>query len=314
VKLVEGHGIRTFVPSNLAQVIAVHVVTLGVAPFLFTWDAFLFAIAFMFIFGYSMGLFHHMGLTHRAYRASPWLEHAGATLGTLTWRGPFAGPVKYVAMHRVHHRHSDTELDPHSPIHGYFHSLLGWYWRMPYGFTRYDLYRHLAPDLDRDRFLVFLDRHVHLVQLFWGIFCFAVGALIPFAQGGAIDWVNGIRYVVYGVFVRAFLTIYIINAVDLINHTIGYRNYATKDFSTNSWLMAFIHGGGAVSWHNNHHAHMGYMTVRKRWWEFDLHRNLLQGLGLFGWVTDIKVWDEISGRKTGEGAEPLDEEIELYSA
>ena len=62
--------------------------------------------------------------------------------------------------------------------------------------------------------------------------------------------------------------------------------------STNSFLMAGIHLGGAISWHNNHHAHQEYFTVKKNWWEFDIHHIFLRLLQRFGLVWDIKILDE----------------------
>lgn len=39
--------------------------------------------------------------------------------------GALVSPVKYVIGHRLHHRYSDTERDPHSPKIGYWNNLLG---------------------------------------------------------------------------------------------------------------------------------------------------------------------------------------------
>jgi fatty-acid desaturase len=145
-----------------------------------------------------------------------------------------------------------------------------------------------------DSWYLFLDRNVNFLQSLWGMLCFAVGGLVPWLLGTtpAFSFENAVRYSIYGVFVRALLTLYLMNAVDLINHTVGYRAYETRDDSTNSFLMAFVHLGGAVSWHNNHHAHQQYFKVKKNWWEFDVHHLFLQGLSRFGWVWDIIVLDE----------------------
>lgn len=295
MKLIEGHNRTVFSTKNWVQVVAVHGFALLVAPTLFTWKAFGFAFGMTMLFGYSLGIFHHMLLTHRSFKAAPWVESLGSLFGTLTWRGPFAGPVQYVAMHRVHHAYSDTELDPHTPTKGIFHALLGWFWRMPYGFTRPELYEVHAPDTASDPWHRFLDRNVNLVQLAWGALCFLGGGLVPVLLGAAsFDLENAARYMVFGVFVKTLLGFYLMNAVDVINHTSGYRAYETTDQSTNSFLMAAVHLGGAVSWHNNHHAHMGYFTVRRNWWEFDMHHQLLRLLGLFGLVKDIKVLDEVA--------------------
>ena len=292
MQFVADHNRTVFVKSNLVQVIVIHAVTLAVAPFYFTPLAMGFALFTMFLFGYSMGIFHHMLLTHRSFKCKKWIENTGAFLGTLTWRGPFAGPTQYVAMHRVHHAFADTELDPHTPTKGIFFALMSWFWNMPLGFTKAEYYNQYATDMASDPFHTFLDRNVHWIQLGWAVCCFAGGMFIPVMFGGAADTVNGLRYVIYGVFVRAFFSLYLINAVDVINHTVGYRGYETKDNSTNSILMSVIHLGGAISWHNNHHAHQHYFNVKKKWWEFDAHHVFLQGLEKLGLVWEIQILDE----------------------
>lgn len=292
MQLVENHNQTVFVPEYLGQVILIHLVTLLAAPWLFTWGAFLFAFGTALMFAYSMGIFHHMYLTHRSFKCKRWIEQMGSLMGTLTWRGPFAPPIKYVAMHKIHHAFADTDLDPHTPKKGFWFALMSWFWHMPYGFTRLDLYETYVPEMAKDRWHLFLDRNVNWLQAMWGGVCFVLGATVPWIAGGTFDIENGLRFMIYGVFVRAFLSLYLINAVDLVNHTVGYRAYETKDDSTNSFLMASIHLGGAISWHNNHHAHQHYFTVKKNWWEFDMHHQFLRLLSRFGLVSDILILDE----------------------
>jgi sn-1 stearoyl-lipid 9-desaturase len=292
MKLISGHGERQFILANLLQVLFIFVGTLTFGVILFSWQALLFSWFFASLFAYSMGIFHHMYFTHRSFFAKRWIGRLGALFGTLTWRGPFAGPVRYAAMHRVHHAYSDTELDPHSPENGYFHSFLGWFWSMPKGFVHIKDYSHLAPNASKDPFLVYLDQNVNLLQFFWGIICFAFGGLLGFLNGEGFDIVSGFRYFFYGVVVKSFVIITMGNAVDVINHRLGYRNYETNDKSTNSFLMFFIHLGGAISWHNNHHAHPRYFSVKQNWWEFDAHLGFLRLLETMSLVSHIKVLDE----------------------
>jgi len=297
VTFVKDHNRQTFVMANLLQVIVIHIFALAVAPFYFTWGAFAFAFFTTMLFGYSMGIFHHMYLTHRSFKCARWVENLGSLLGTLTWRGPFAPPIKYVAMHKIHHAHADTELDPHTPEKGFLFALLTWFWKMPYGFTKQELYKTYVPEMANDRFHLFLDTNHHWLQVAWGVLCFVGGGLLGGAPG--FDTENATRFLLFGVFVRAILSLYLINAVDLINHTVGYRSYDTKDNSTNSFVMAAVHLGGAISWHNNHHAHQHYFTVKRKWWEFDVHHVFLIFLSRFGLVSDILILDEVHGVKRG---------------
>jgi fatty-acid desaturase len=292
MKLVENHNQTVFIGKNLAAMIAAHAVTFLVAPFYFTWTAFAFAFGFTLLFAYSMGIFHHMMFTHRSFECKTWIQNLGALFGTLTWRGPFAGPVQYVAGHKIHHQYSDTELDPHTPTKGIYHALIGWFWRVPYGLSKHEIYKGYAPKMLDNPWFVWLDRHVHWTQLGWGVVCFLGGGFLGRGED-SFELTNAFRFLIYGVFVKTVLVVYLTNAVDVINHTVGYRSYETPDQSTNSFIMAFIHLGGAISWHNNHHAHQSYFTVRKKWWELDAHYAFLKFLELFGLAWNIKALDEV---------------------
>lgn len=292
MRFVDGHDNKEFVPHYLIQVVLIHAITVWALLGYFTWTAFLFAFGTGLLFGYSLGIFHHMLLTHRSFSCVPLLEKTGALLATLTWRGPMAAPVRYVAMHRIHHAYADGARDPHSPHHGIWHALMSWFWNMPHGFVRWEHYSTYTPDLSGDRFLKWLDHHVDHLQFGWGVLCFLGGAFLPAIWTGTPDWQNGVRYLLFGVFVRALLALYLMNAVDVINHTVGYRSYETKDTSTNSFLMFAVHLGGAVSWHNNHHAHQHYFMVKRNWWEIDIHYQFLRALRVVGLVGEIVAIDE----------------------
>lgn len=256
------------------------------APFYFTSWAIPFAFGLAAITAYSMGIFHHMYLSHQSFVAAKWVENLGVLLGTLTWRGPMAAPLRYASMHRIHHRYSDKINDPHTPAHGIFHALLAWNWYHSDFFQTPESYRRLVPEKFRhNSFFIFCDSNVNLLQAIYGASLFAIGYIF-------FDLNTAITFFIYGVFVKTLIVVYAANMVDVINHTFGYRNYKTGDKSTNSFLMAILHLGGAISWHNNHHAKAKYFTVKKRWWEFDVHHQFLRFLSLFGAVSDIRVLDE----------------------
>ncbi len=61
-----------------------------------------------------VSVFYHRGLSHRALELSPGLRWW--VLRTGFWVTG-VDPKGWTALHRMHHRHSDTELDPHHPEH-----------------------------------------------------------------------------------------------------------------------------------------------------------------------------------------------------
>lgn len=271
---------RVFVPGMLVWTVLVHIVAVGTLIFLFDWKLALISLAIAMLTAYSMGIFHHMQLTHSSFESKIWVTRLGALLGTLTWRGTFAAPLKYAAVHNVHHQHADTKLDPHSPVNGIFHAFMGWFCYQQQDLYQWEGYNVYIPEKWKaDPFLQFLDKHPDLLQLVYGLGLFLIG---------------GWPLVLYGVFVKTLIVLWAANAVDVINHTVGYRNYETKDKSTNSFLMAALHLGGAISWHNNHHAYKDYFSVRKSWWEFDVHHKFLEVLQKFGLVWNIRILEDES--------------------
>ena len=75
---------------------------------------------------------YHRLFTHRAFETNKAIQFVLAVLGSMAVEGPL---LKWVAIHRRHHQHSDTHEDPHSP-HEQGDGLLGLFrWRLarPYG-------------------------------------------------------------------------------------------------------------------------------------------------------------------------------------
>ena len=82
--------------------------------------------------GVTVGFHRH--LTHRAFKAKPWVYGGLAIMGSMAIEGPVTA---WVADHRKHHAFADKEGDPHSPhvdhgggvrgaLEGLFHAHVGW--------------------------------------------------------------------------------------------------------------------------------------------------------------------------------------------
>lgn len=287
---------RVFQPQFALWAAFVHLGGLILLPLYFSWSNVALGFGLAALTAYSLGIFHHMYLSHSSFRAHPWLANLGVLLGTLTWRGPMAAPLRYAALHRVHHAYSDQEGDPHSPVHGIFHALLGWNWYFAPVFAQPDQYLRWAGKHAKNPFFRFLDSNVHLLQAALALALFLAGGATGFLSSGTFDFQRAMGWMVYGIFAKTLFVIYLVNLVDVINHGPGYRNYETRDRSTNSFVMAALHWGGAVSWHNNHHARPGYFSVKTKWWEFDMHLVVLRALKSLGLVSEIKTLDD---RQTG---------------
>ena len=97
---------------------------LAFLPWLFSWTGVVLAIAGCYVFGtLGINLCYHRLLTHQGFVAPKWLEHGLALLGVCTMQDT---PACWVAMHRMHHKYSDTQPDPHSPLVSFLWGHCGW--------------------------------------------------------------------------------------------------------------------------------------------------------------------------------------------
>jgi stearoyl-CoA desaturase (delta-9 desaturase) len=77
------------------------------------WWHYLIAIFVYFLNGcLGMIMGYHRLVTHRNFECPLWFEKFIIMCATIGLTGP---TIDWVAIHRVHHKYSDTEKDPHSP-------------------------------------------------------------------------------------------------------------------------------------------------------------------------------------------------------
>jgi fatty-acid desaturase len=86
---------------------------LALFPWFLSWTGVVLVPVGFYVFatlGSCLG-FHRL-LAHRSFSCSRWLERTLVMLGTCNL---MLSPPYWVAIHRLHHRFADEDLDPHSP-------------------------------------------------------------------------------------------------------------------------------------------------------------------------------------------------------
>jgi stearoyl-CoA desaturase (delta-9 desaturase) len=222
------------------------------ALFTFSWPALGVAVLMWWVAGsLGIGIGYHRLLTHRGFRTPKYVEYALTWCGALAFEG---GPISWVATHRRHHAYAERDNDPHSPRHGFWWSHLGWIVNGVSDNRAVESVVHLAPDLAKDRFYIWLSR--------WN--------LVPtFILCGILYWAGGWRFILWGI---CFRIVYSWHAAFLVNsaaHTWGSRRFDTPDDSRNNWWVAWLSWG--EGWHNNHHAHPASARHGLAWYEIDIH-------------------------------------------
>lgn len=242
----------------------------------FSWVE-LTSLLFMYLAtGIGITVGYHRLFAHRSFETVRPVRFVLAVLGSMSVQGPL---LKWVAIHRRHHQHSDQAEDPHSPngfgggvrgmLAGLWHAHIGWMFTADYpNLSRY------VHDLQRDKLLRIAS------QLFgtWVV----LGLLIPTALGGLLTgtWVGALLGFLWGGLARIFLVHHVTWSINSICHLWGRRRFKSRDHSRNNLVCGFLALG--EGWHNNHHAFPASAKHGLMWWELDLSFVVVRVLKLLG--------------------------------
>lgn len=233
------------VPIHILGLFAIYNIIVGTAPE-WWWIPTIIGWGLMKFVGIGAG-FHRL-FSHHGFEVSQSIKRIILFLGTIAVQG---SAILWVGIHRgAHHRHSDTDKDPHSPKHGFWHSYILWMFTLKDG----DVSVRRVPDLLKDSDIVFM--HKYYIYIVWAVY--SLCAVINF------------NLMLYLLVLPALITLHVFCLQTSLVHypKLGYKNYNTKDDSVNvPWLFPLTQG---ECWHNNHHGDPKNPNYGgRKWWELD---------------------------------------------
>jgi stearoyl-CoA desaturase (delta-9 desaturase) len=162
---------------------------------------------------------------------------------------------QWVAIHRKHHQNSDKEGDPHSP-----HNEGIWFVL----FAGVSCYVQSAKDKEMiQKYGVgtpddWIEKHVYSRFPYAGIVLMLAISLMLFGWWGIWFWAVQMVWIPF----------WAAGVVNGAGHYYGYRNYDSKDKSTNIVPWGIIIGGEEL--HNNHHGDPANPKLSRKSLEFDM--------------------------------------------
>lgn len=225
---------------------------------------------------FFQSVFHHRYAAHGVYSMSPFWEKMFFIGSFLTQGTSYISASAYGIMHRLHHAHTDTEHDPHSPSNSSNIFTLMWQTRNNYRdiYTKKadvpEKYMQNLPVWEKfDRIahgwqakaiwaILYILLYVQLATHWWMYLLLPVTLTMGALQGVAVNWWA---------------------------HKFGYENYKMKNTSKNILPLDFLFWGEA--YHNNHHKHPSKPDNAHRWYEWDMGYKALVVLEKLG-VVKIK--------------------------
>jgi stearoyl-CoA desaturase (delta-9 desaturase) len=250
---------------SLSPLILVHL-SLFAIPFVeFSWWYLLMFAVVTRLMGVGITVGFHRYFSHRSFKTRRWFQFLLASAGCAALQ---KGPLWWAIHHRLHHQHSDTPADPHSPVvDGFFYGHCGWL------FARDMMHpdETVVHDLRKYPELIWLDRLWMVPGLLVAIACFAIGG-----WGGLI----------YGFCLSAVVLFQVTFAVNSFGHLYGPQRFDTGESSRNNLILGYLAMGDG--WHNNHHRAPSSARHGFAWYEFDVSYQTIKLLKLLRLVWDIK--------------------------
>ena len=241
----------SFIPIVIIGMLTAVLIAIGHVPTYYLWYTLL---GWSLIAGLGIEVGYHRLFSHGHHVGiSRTKENIILFFGALGGQG---SSISWAAVHRQHHRHTDTNLDPHTPTKGIWYAFFDWTRQITENNNSINFKK--VPDLLRKSNHQWFHRN-HLCVLWLSILLLAL-----------YDWKLSLALIV----LPSALTTLVNNLINVVCHTKfygNYRNHHTDDNSCNSPIFAYISWG--LGWHNNHHSNPSRITFcndqTEKWWEFD---------------------------------------------
>ena len=125
-----------------------------------TYNVFLYFLMFyllIYLIGYN---FFHRAISHKQLEITKLGQSVVGYLGLFCMLGD---ALTYSLFHRYHHKYSDTIKDLHSPVHGRYHSFIGWMFKE----NNIGQYQFLIKDLNQSNFNILKFYNEYQYTIIW---------------------------------------------------------------------------------------------------------------------------------------------------
>lgn len=206
-----------------------------------SWKTMVFALFLYWFSGFGITGGLHRYWSHRSHDAKAFLKYFYLFAATTS----FVGSVIWWARdHRIHHKFSETDKDPHDANRGFWYSHIGWLLLEKPQTVRNAKDAVDMKDLYSDRSLVFQHKHYFVLS-------FLCGIVLPALISGLFwhDWLGGVFFAGFSRIVWVWHCTFLVNSAA---HKFGKRPFLDINPAENLLVALLTHGEG---WHNFHHAY-----------------------------------------------------------
>ncbi|XP_055324482.1 acyl-CoA Delta12-desaturase-like isoform X2 [Sitodiplosis mosellana] len=251
-----------------------------------------FALIVFSGFGITAGA--HRLFSHKSYKANAKLRLLLTFLFTISGQ---RDAYTWAHDHRVHHKYTETDADPHDARRGFWFAHVGWLFLTPHPAVVAKRKVIDLSDLENDPIVMWQKRFY--IPLF-GLIAIAMPVLVPWYFWNEDLWAS--FWVNFNL--RFCITLNAAFFVNSVAHLYGNKPYDRNIMSVESLPVALAAFG--EGWHNYHHVFpWDYKTSELGNYKFNISTAFIDFMAKIGWARDCKfVSPEMVARriaKTGDG-------------
>ncbi|KAG8308506.1 hypothetical protein J6590_002597 [Homalodisca vitripennis] len=209
----------------------------------------------------------------------------------------------WVRDHRVHHKFSETDADPHNSNRGFFFAHVGWLMQRKHPEVLRKGAQVDMSDILADPLVTFHTKHFTLIKI---VFCFILPTLIPI-----YCWGEDPRLMIQGmVFVRYVMGLNFTWLVNSAAHIYGNKPYDKRIKPSQNLSVSLVAMG--EGWHNYHHVFpWDYKAAELGNYRANFTTFFIDMFAKIGWAYDLKTASpsmvERVITKHGDGTHPTHE-------
>ena len=205
------------------------------------WQTMLFSLVLYWLGGLGITMGAHRLWAHKSYKAHWTIRAVLMLCQTLAFQNSI---YEWCRDHRVHHKYTETDADPHNAKRGFFFAHIGWL-----------MYRKHPDVAKAGKTLDFSDlmedplvkwQHQNYLPMV-ALVCFAIPTLIPIFMWDE-HWVTALMV---PAFMRYTLVLHFTWTVNSLAHYVGTKPYDKTIFAVENPVVACLAMG--EGWHNYHH-------------------------------------------------------------
>uniref|UniRef100_A0A2A4JG15 Fatty acid desaturase domain-containing protein n=1 Tax=Heliothis virescens TaxID=7102 RepID=A0A2A4JG15_HELVI len=255
------------------------------------------------LFSYFLFVVAEIGITagahrlwaHKTYKAKLPLEILLMVLNSIAFQN---SAIDWVRDHRLHHKYSDTDADPHNASRGFFYSHVGWLLVRKHPEVKKRGRELNMSDIYNNPVLRFQKKYA---IPFIGAVCFVLPTLIPVYCWGE-TWSNAWHITM----LRYIMNLNVTFLVNSAAHIWGYKPYDAKILPVQNVAVSVATGG--EGFHNYHHVFpWDYRAAELGNNSLNLTTKFIDFFAWIGWAYDLKTVSEdmikLRTKRTGDGTD-----------